>query len=565
MNKVMNKVQTIIVVVMCQTLVPVLSSCSDSRKQEDLRKYSELYVHYCRAGTFDSLAMDAGRVFAARNDGMDRRLVLLSGLHSAQAAIFLDNYPEAEAYLDTLSEFDCWQDYPELSAMFNGIQASYEIKAGFDYPAALAHLIDALNWFREDGNVLNACNALHNISMIYFYRRDTVGLKYAREAMDIAFENPDDPYLMCSAEVVMAMMLLIKGDYSGAERYALDAKRIADKEKYSLVLPRIYMVLGEAALHRGNIALSEDLFKKGFAAVGNSDQDFYFELAIPYGRMLIESGKFQEAEEFLAGTLGAVNSHNSVRYRYVVLELLSELAEAEGDIPEAYRYYKGASLSKDSLLNVDKETSFNNLLDLYEQASLQGLIRKRQYDIYFTLFICILSLLTCAVIFSRYMRQRRLNKELVQRNREYLKRNDMLRKYMERESVQAGSRTSASADSTDEDLFGRLEKIMREEHAYRSNDISLDKLASMLGTNRTYISRVINRYADKSFWGYVNMYRIAEATEILSDPEKDVQIKNIYEILGYNSAASFFRVFRDETGISPSKYREEVRKMKTKA
>ena len=163
------------------------------------------------------------------------------------------------------------------------------------------------------------------------------------------------------------------------------------------------------------------------------------------------------------------------------------------------------------------------------------------------------------------MRQRRLNKELVQRNQEYLKRNDMLRKYMERESVQVGSRTSASADSTDEDLFGRLEKIMREEHAYRSNDISLDKLASMLGTNRTYISRVINRYADKSFWGYVNMYRIAEATEILSDPEKDVQIKNIYEILGYNSAASFFRVFRDETGISPSKYREEVRKMKTKA
>ena len=70
----MNKVQTIIVVVMCQTLVPVLSSCSDSRKQEDLRKYSELYVHYCRAGTFDSLAMDAGRVFAARNDGIPRRL-----------------------------------------------------------------------------------------------------------------------------------------------------------------------------------------------------------------------------------------------------------------------------------------------------------------------------------------------------------------------------------------------------------------------------------------------------------------------------------------------------------
>ena len=105
---------------------------------------------------------------------------------------------------------------------------------------------------------------------------------------------------------------------------------------------------------------------------------------------------------------------------------------------------------------------------------------------------------------------------------------------------------------------------MREEHAYRSNDISLDKLASLLGSNRTYISRVINRYADKTFWGYVNMYRIAEATEILSDLDLNIQIKNIYETLGYNSAASFFRVFREETGISPSRYREEVRKMRHK-
>ena len=190
---------------------------------------------------------------------------------------------------------------------------------------------------------------------------------------------------------------------------------------------------------------------------------------------------------------------------------------------------------------------------------MQNIIRKRQFDVYVTLFVCILSILICTFFIYRYIRQIRLNKELVQRNQEYLKRSEMLRMYLKPESAQSGN------ESADEVLFGKLERIMREEHAYRSNDISLDKLASMLGTNRTYISRVINRYADKSFWGYVNMYRIAEATEILSDLDKDVQIKNIYESLGYNSAASFFRVFREETGISPSKYREEVRKIKPRA
>ena len=490
---------------------------------------------------------------------MDRRLILLSGLHSAQAAIFLDNYPQAAAYIDTLSGFGDWAEYPDLSAMFSGIQASYEIKAGFDYPSALAHLTDALNWFKEDGNALNTCNALYNISMIYFFRRDTAGLRYAREAIEISSENMDDPYMMCTADVVMAMMLLVKGDYDGARRYADEAKRIADKESYTLVYPRIYMVLGEAALDDGDAAAADGLFRKGFEAARNTDPDFYFELAIPYIRMLIQTGRYQEAEEFLAGTLSIVDRNDNIRYRHVLLEQLSALKEAQGDIHSAYRYFKSAVSSRDSIMNVDKETSFNNLLDLYEKASLQNIIRKRQYDMYVTLFICVLSLLICAFFIYRYIRQIRLNKELVQRNQEYLKRSEMLRMYLKPESTQSGN------ESADEVLFGKLERIMREEHVYRSNDISLDKLAAMLGSNRTYISRVINRYADKSFWGYVNMYRIAEATEILSDLNNEVQIKNIYEVLGYNSAASFFRVFREETGISPSKYREEVRKMRPKA
>ena len=115
----MNKTHVIIYIAVFLAMILPLQSCSDRGKQSELQKYSDLYVHYCRKGLFDSLAIDAGKVFAARNGDLDRRLVLLSGLHSAQAAIFQDDYPGAKAYLDTL--------------------------AGFDYPAALAHLTDAFN------------------------------------------------------------------------------------------------------------------------------------------------------------------------------------------------------------------------------------------------------------------------------------------------------------------------------------------------------------------------------------------------------------------------------------
>ncbi len=522
----------------------------------DTEKYIELFNGYCRSGAYDSLSMKAREVFNAREKYYDdKKLAFVAGLMVTQASIFLDDYPEARRYIDTLSKMDEWEKYPNLQAMMNGVKASYDIKAGFDYPSALIHLTEALNYYRQNGDALNTCTALCNISMIYFIRRDTTGCRYAREAVEISTGNPDDPYMMCTSDVVMSMMSLVKKDYAAAGKYALEAKELADRYGYSLVYSRIYMVLGEVAMQRGDLAEAEKLLENGFRYARHSDYDFYFELALPYGRMLIGSGRYGEAETFLSETLDEIDRNDNIRYRYQVLELLSELYDRKGDTDDSYRFYKMAVSSRDSILNVNKDASFNSVLNLYEDATMQNILLQRKYDMYVIAFVCILSILAGAFFFYRYFQQNRLYKELIRHYQDYMKRTERLRKYLNREDV------PKEEGAADEALFSKLEKLMTEDRVYRSNEVSLDKLASMLGTNRTYISRVINRYADKSFWGYINMYRIADATSMLSDPDNDIPIKNIYEILGYNSPASFFRVFKDEVGCSPSTYREQVRRM----
>lgn len=522
----------------------------------DTEKYIELFNGYCRSGAYDSLSMKAREVFSAREKYYDdKKLAFVAGLMVTQASIFLDDYPEARRYIDTLSKMDEWEKYPNLQAMMNGVKASYDIKAGFDYPSALIHLTEALNYYRQNGDALNTCTALCNISMIYFIRRDTTGCRYAREAAEISAGHPDDPYMMCTSDVVMSMMSLVKKDYAAAGKYALEAKELADRYGYSLVYSRIYMVLGEVAMQWGDLAEAEKLLENGFRYARHSDYDFYFELALPYGRMLIGSGRYGEAETFLSETLDEIDRNDNIRYRYQVLELLSELYDRKGDTDDSYRFYKMAVASRDSILNVNKDASFNNVLDLYEDATMQNILLQRKYDMYVIAFVCILSILAGAFFFYRYFQQNRLYKELIRHYQDYMKRTERLRKYLNREDA------PKEEGAADEALFSKLEKLMTEDRVYRSNEVSLDKLASMLGTNRTYISRVINRYADKSFWGYINMYRIADATSMLSDPDNDIPIKNIYEILGYNSPASFFRVFKDEVGCSPSTYREQVRRM----
>lgn len=530
--------------------VPVDMDGHELDSGEWVRKFNS----YSRRGLYDSLEFHSARLFGLRDRWPDNELVLFAGLNAAQAAIFQDDFVVAKAYLDSVGALGTIRHYPALQAMMSGISAVYEMKVEFDYPAALGHLNDALQYYRKTGNVVNECTALCNICMIYFLRRDTSGTEQARRAYELALSNPEEPYLMCASQVTLAMMLLMKGEYDRAESLAMYAHKLAKDNDFSLVFSRIYMVLGETAYKRGDTTDAEQLLKRGFQYSQRSDPDFYFELAIPYGRLLMESGRCLEAEAFLEEALAY--SSDNVKYRHQILKMLSQVNDIEGDTEAALAYFKVYDAAKDSLLNLDKEIAFNNLLRLYEKASYESRLRRKEADLYIIVSVSVLSMLVGLFFFLRYRTQRRSYRELVERHRQFVQRSDLIRRFHSPES------TPPAPHDADADLFRSLESLMRESKLYRQNDISLDKVASLLGSNRTYVSRIINRYAEKTFYGYVNMYRIEEATQILADVNSDRTMKSICDGVGYNSLTAFYRVFQKEIGCPPSKYREEVRRLK---
>ena len=124
-----------------------------------------------------------------------------------------------------------------------------------------------------------------------------------------------------------------------------------------------------------------------------------------------------------------------------------------------------------------------------------------------------------------------------------------------------GRRQSKEREAKEKDLFYRIEDLMVNKKLYRASDISLEKICDILGTNRVYVSRAINKYAKASFYNYINSLRIDDAARILSDPEDDTPLKMLYADLGYNSASAFYRAFQKETGVPPSKFREQIRKI----
>ncbi len=93
---------------------------------------------------------------------------------------------------------------------------------------------------------------------------------------------------------------------------------------------------------------------------------------------------------------------------------------------------------------------------------------------------------------------------------------------------------------------------------YRRNDLTIERLAELLNTNRTYLSQAINRGAGKAFSGYLNGYRIDEAVRRLSDVEDDIPLKALALSLGYNHLQTFYSAFQSQIGMPPSKYRKKL-------
>ncbi|NLG84568.1 MAG: helix-turn-helix domain-containing protein [Firmicutes bacterium] len=89
-----------------------------------------------------------------------------------------------------------------------------------------------------------------------------------------------------------------------------------------------------------------------------------------------------------------------------------------------------------------------------------------------------------------------------------------------------------------------------------ADPLTLAQVAKVVSVNPVYLSSRFTKYCGCTFLEYVTRYRIAKAKELLE--RTNLPIKEIAARVGYTDLAYFGRVFRRETGQTPSKYRTSV-------
>ena len=105
------------------------------------------------------------------------------------------------------------------------------------------------------------------------------------------------------------------------------------------------------------------------------------------------------------------------------------------------------------------------------------------------------------------------------------------------------------------DKARQLNELMESKRLYLQSDLSVATLAMELGTNRTYLSNLINQYLHTTFTNYVNAYRVRYAKSLLL--KTDDTIEEIYQAAGFQSRTTFWRAFAQVEGCTPKEFRKK--------
>ena len=127
---------------------------------------------------------------------------------------------------------------------------------------------------------------------------------------------------------------------------------------------------------------------------------------------------------------------------------------------------------------------------------------------------------------------------------------EKIREKFEEKILEICKYTKVKESSDAESIKIKIEKFLEENYMV---DISLDNLADYLGHSFKYTSVLFKKVMGDNFKNYLNVYRLEKAKEFM-EYNKDLKIKELAELVGYNSSNTFIRIFRKYEGVSPGKY-----------
>ena len=94
-------------------------------------------------------------------------------------------------------------------------------------------------------------------------------------------------------------------------------------------------------------------------------------------------------------------------------------------------------------------------------------------------------------------------------------------------------------------------------HNHCHEKLDVEMLSNVAGYSKSHFVRMFKEFADVSCVDYIQQQRVALAKQLLMDPENSIM--DIVARSGFGSVASFNRVFKQLTDVTPTQFRKNLR------
>ncbi|MBU2928120.1 helix-turn-helix domain-containing protein [Winogradskyella psychrotolerans] len=113
-----------------------------------------------------------------------------------------------------------------------------------------------------------------------------------------------------------------------------------------------------------------------------------------------------------------------------------------------------------------------------------------------------------------------------------------------------------------ENLKQKLNILLTEDKVYLNEDLNLTQLSEYMDISNKKLSELLNHHLNTNFYDLINEYRINAIKQRFEngDAEKYTIISIAYDA-GFKSKASFYRIFKQKEGISPSNYNKKFQEV----
>lgn len=459
-------------------------------------------------------------------------------------------------------------------------QAMAENLLGFGYAnlevdvtKGLSYYSKALAAARHLDNDTLVISVLNNLADAYLWEKDFSGVKYAEEALKLSRIHDYDYGIAVSMLIIIQFRLFNTSNYEGVTGMMTEVERLQNKYGFlpqgeiSLMYACWAIALGD---YKGAVRISEESLDNGAPVMPAL---LRIETYMYYTWALIKLDDYTQAIKAAQNALELCRATGYNRFSITLVSALAYCYEKLGDYGEAFQYLKEYQQQMDMLwllgqaealtkAHIENEVRLNESRISRQQSQIDT---QGKYIVALAV-VGVILIVSLLLLFNLYRRKGQLVRAVVEREKESMLRERLLRQSLEQNRAEDAEPDKASdsqpstplTDERTDDLIVRFNGLMTGKKLYTDTNISIKSVAEALGTNRTYLSYAINHVFNKSFPQVLAEYRVHAAIDMMNHPENPMPLKAIAAEVGFSSASVFFTTFRNIMGMTPAAYRDSL-------